>query len=281
MVIYKIYDVNKGYCYYGKTQRDPSKRKKEHFTLLSKNLHHNTFLQNIFNKRPKDLHFKVIKTDILTIEELNRLEEEFIKNNGSINIHKGGSGGDNITAHPHREKLRTENKVRNNNRVRENYIRNYGTIYEYTKNGILVRSYESIKDVEEFGFVPIQVRYCVEGKLKTHRNAVFFSQKTLPDNIPIFLKQYLVDKSKGVSRGSLLRRLGEAGKLKKIQQLKENAKKSRIKVKIVDNVGDKVRTCDSLTEAGSYLGATSSAVGNYLRGKKTKLFRGRYQIERL
>ncbi len=268
MLIYKISDKDYKYCYIGKTTRKFQERVKEHLKELERRKHHNTFLQNIYNKTPNRLVFEIVEEGITTVEELNAKEIYYIKTLGSVNIHKGGLGGDNLTNHPHRKTLAEQNKKRNIERARRNYFEQFGEVSQYSKEGDCIRTCRSLKDFEEFGFISTQIRYCLTGKLKTHKGYAFFSESNKPNCVKSFLKIHLVDRSKGVSRGSLVSRVGEAGKQKKIETLKKAAKQRRVKVGKFDSNGKLLAKYSSTLEAAKQEGIHQGTISNYIKSKK-------------
>ena len=100
MLIYKIVDNVTGKGYIGKTERSFSRRVKEHLNLLTHNKHHNHYLQNIYNKDPERISFKILEEDIQCLRELNQKEILYITEQGEFNVAKGGEGGDTLSTHP-------------------------------------------------------------------------------------------------------------------------------------------------------------------------------------
>lgn len=105
MVIYKIVDSISKKGYVGKTVRNFDQRRKEHLKLLENNRHHNQFLQNIFNKDRKRISFEILEDGINSLEELNEKEIRYIEEQGTLNIAKGGEGGDTISSHPYKQNI--------------------------------------------------------------------------------------------------------------------------------------------------------------------------------
>lgn len=108
--IYKIQFTTKDniYVYIGKTI-DIDRRKKEHFTELNNNNHHNSFMQRVYNKYGKDsMKFSVVL--YCEESELNSKEILYIdkyKNEDNIicmNMTNGGDGG-NTYQYLSKEKL--------------------------------------------------------------------------------------------------------------------------------------------------------------------------------
>lgn len=77
--IYKIVNKATGQCYVGQSQR-MEKRIKEHFRLLRWNKHTNQHLQNAYNKYGADNFYGAIEVECPDLEELDMLEEAFLKN---------------------------------------------------------------------------------------------------------------------------------------------------------------------------------------------------------
>jgi len=105
MYIYKIVDINTGRVYIGKTEGSCKKRQVQHWNLLKKGKHHNVQLQRVYNKDPSRLVFEIVEKDISDRKQLDLLEIYYIQQLGSLNMTKGGDGGDTITNHPDRESI--------------------------------------------------------------------------------------------------------------------------------------------------------------------------------
>ena len=76
--IYKLVNKATGQCYVGQSQR-MKKRIKEHFRLLRWNKHPNKHLQNSYNKHGAENFYGAIEVECNSPEELDRLEESFLK----------------------------------------------------------------------------------------------------------------------------------------------------------------------------------------------------------
>lgn len=76
--LYKLVNRVTGQCYVGQSQR-VKKRIKEHFRLLRQNKHTNPHLQNAYNKYGSDAFYGAIEVECSSLEELDRLEESFLK----------------------------------------------------------------------------------------------------------------------------------------------------------------------------------------------------------
>lgn len=76
--IYKIVNKTTGQCYVGQSQRI-EKRLKEHFRLLRWNKHPNQHLQNAYNKYGVENFYGAIEVECPNLEELDMLEEAFLK----------------------------------------------------------------------------------------------------------------------------------------------------------------------------------------------------------
>ena len=76
--IYKIVNKVTGQCYVGQSQR-MEKRIKEHFRLLRWNKHTNQHLQNAYNKYGVENFYGAIEVECYNLEELDMLEEAFLK----------------------------------------------------------------------------------------------------------------------------------------------------------------------------------------------------------
>jgi len=76
--VYKLVNTATGQCYVGQSQRC-RKRIKEHFRLLRWNKHPNPHLQNAYNKYGAEAFRGDIEVECSNLEELDRLEEAFIR----------------------------------------------------------------------------------------------------------------------------------------------------------------------------------------------------------
>lgn len=76
--IYKIVNKVTEQCYVGQSQR-MEKRLKEHFRLLRWNKHTNQHLQNAYNKYGAENFYGAIEVECSNLEELDLLEEAFLK----------------------------------------------------------------------------------------------------------------------------------------------------------------------------------------------------------
>lgn len=76
--IYKLINRATKQCYVGQSQRC-KKRIKEHLRLLRYNKHPNPHLQNSYNKYGADNFYGEIEIECKNLEELDRIEEMFLK----------------------------------------------------------------------------------------------------------------------------------------------------------------------------------------------------------
>lgn len=76
--LYKLVNRVTGQCYVGQSQKC-KKRIKEHFRLLRWNKHTNPHLQNAYNKYGADNFYGAIEVEVLNLEELDQLENAFLK----------------------------------------------------------------------------------------------------------------------------------------------------------------------------------------------------------
>ena len=76
--LYKLVNQVTGQCYVGQSQRC-RKRIKEHFRLLRLNKHTNAHLQNAYNKYGVDNFYGAIEVEVSNLEELDQLENAFLK----------------------------------------------------------------------------------------------------------------------------------------------------------------------------------------------------------
>lgn len=77
--IYKIVNKATNQCYVGQSQR-AQKRIKEHFRLLRLNKHPNQHLQRAYDKYGADNFYGAIEIECENAEQLDALEEAFLKN---------------------------------------------------------------------------------------------------------------------------------------------------------------------------------------------------------
>ena len=77
--IYKIVNKATNQCYVGQSQ-SVKKRIKEHFRLLRHNKHPNQHLQNAYNKYGAENFVGGIEVECKNLQELDMLEEAFLKN---------------------------------------------------------------------------------------------------------------------------------------------------------------------------------------------------------
>ena len=107
--IYQIECLPTGKCYIGQTI-DFNRRKSKHIRLLRNNMHDNPKLQNAWNKYgEQEFHFRVWEFELENIDELNRLECEYIDKYNSLNDgYNLIPGGGNP---PNRQKVTNEDIV--------------------------------------------------------------------------------------------------------------------------------------------------------------------------
>lgn len=88
---------------------------------------------------------------------------------------------ENLPQVNHRNEQKHQNNVENLEWCSSKYNMNYGTarerqvekqrkkVYQYTKEGELVREFDGVNQCAEFGFEPSSVSCCCNGKRKTHK----------------------------------------------------------------------------------------------------------------
>lgn len=96
MWIYEIRNLVTDKVYIGQTiQKNPNMRWKRHRQQLQKNLHVNSKLQNSWNKHGKDVWKFTVLATADTLDELNKLEEQYVRQTNCIskgyNILPGGT----------------------------------------------------------------------------------------------------------------------------------------------------------------------------------------------
>jgi len=89
MFIYEIRNVLNGKRYIGATTRF-SQRQREHIRNLRRNKHPNFHLQNAWNKYGEDAFQTRVICKAKTLNELDELENQYVKERGDYNIKTGG-----------------------------------------------------------------------------------------------------------------------------------------------------------------------------------------------
>lgn len=103
--IYQIYSIANKKIYIGSSV-NIEQRWKRHLSQLRNTKHSNILLQRIYDKYgEKNLQFKVLTE--CSKESLKKIEQKFLDENpDSLNINKHASGGDIISNHPDKIKIR-------------------------------------------------------------------------------------------------------------------------------------------------------------------------------
>ena len=100
-LIYSVTNKINGKVYIGKTTKTLEQRKAQHFKIYNKTIH-SSLLYNSIRKYGWDI-FDWNVVEIVYLSDLNNREIELISQYGSLNIAKGGDGGDTISNHPQRD----------------------------------------------------------------------------------------------------------------------------------------------------------------------------------
>lgn len=144
MLIYQILHVESGHKYYGQTTRPKMYRFREHLYSLRAGKHPNRYLQASWNKYGEDAFSFDVIVESHSIDELNRLEQDLIKNDpNAFNLAPGGN------AHIHSEA--TKKAIGDKNKI--------PIVGMNIKNGEF-RHYLSAVDTVRDGFNPACVRKC-------------------------------------------------------------------------------------------------------------------------
>jgi hypothetical protein len=102
-LIYSVTNKINGKVYIGKTVYTLEQRKAQHFTTYSKLRYTSLLYRSILKYGWDNFSWDVV--EMVDLDNLNNRETELISLYGSLNIAKGGDGGDTISNHPHRDIL--------------------------------------------------------------------------------------------------------------------------------------------------------------------------------
>ncbi|TCI26745.1 hypothetical protein EVJ32_05050 [Exiguobacterium sp. SH5S4] len=107
---YSLYVImnKKAKKYYVGISSNPEKRKITHFSSLSRNSHHNLYLQRSYNKNGADAFEFIVLFDELSKEKASEIEVYTIKTFKKFlyNISRVSSGGDIVSYHPNNAEIR-------------------------------------------------------------------------------------------------------------------------------------------------------------------------------
>ena len=107
---YSLYVImnEKAKKYYVGITSNAEKRKNTHFSSLSRNCHHNLYLQRSFNKNGADVFKFIVLFDGLSKEKASEIEVYVIKTFKKFlyNISRVSSGGDIVSYHPNNAEIR-------------------------------------------------------------------------------------------------------------------------------------------------------------------------------
>jgi group I intron endonuclease len=118
MIIYKVTNKVNGKCYVGKTVRALERRKSIHLSCARNTSYSLPFYRAIRKYGANSFVWEVVDNTCKTDDELNEMEILCIKKYRShktengYNISLGGSGGDNFTNHPDKERIRRKLRER-------------------------------------------------------------------------------------------------------------------------------------------------------------------------
>jgi group I intron endonuclease len=131
--IYKLTNLVNNKFYIG-SARDLYKRASDHFCKLRKGIHKNPHLQASYNKYGNVFKFEVIKL-IVNNEELFKAEQYFIDElNPQYNINRKATG------HYIKHTIEARRKISESQ---------YKTVIQYTRDGVYIREFPSVKSVLE------------------------------------------------------------------------------------------------------------------------------------
>lgn len=102
-IIYKATNIINNKVYIGKTKHSLEIRKFRHFKAFQRKNQRSLFYNSICKYGWDNFTWEIVETVPLTL--LNAKEKEYIKQYGTLNIAKGGDGGDTISKHPQRDKI--------------------------------------------------------------------------------------------------------------------------------------------------------------------------------
>ncbi len=192
MLIYQIVHLESGNKYIGQTSRPAIKRWREHLYALRHGRHPNRYLQSAWNRYGESaFKFDIIK-EVSTLEELNESEKLLIKNGSDLyNLASGG----NINLHD----INTKKAIGEANKI---------PIVGMNIKTNEIKEYLSAVDTKVDGFDDKCVRKCVLGFISTRKDGTTF---------------------KSISHRGWVWMLKEDFSLKKIQNIVELAKRSKIR----------------------------------------------------
>jgi group I intron endonuclease len=102
-LIYRVTNIINGKVYIGKTTRTLEQRKAEHFKQYNKLIYSSLLYSSIIKYGWDNFSWAVVEE--VSLDVLNNREIELISQYGSLNIAKGGNGGDTLSNHPQRDKI--------------------------------------------------------------------------------------------------------------------------------------------------------------------------------
>lgn len=165
--IYKIKCLVNGKIYIGQT-KEGRKRWTQHKWCLNKNKHYNFELQNDWNKyNENNFVFEIIEKT--TKELLNEKEQYWIAYyNSDISGYNKDNGGKPTAKE----------------------------VYQYDFDGNFVNKYDSIYNVEKYGFNVANVYSICErdGKYKTHKNSIWSYKTMTKEEIDKYIKDNNINK---------------------------------------------------------------------------------------
>jgi group I intron endonuclease len=102
-IIYKATNKINNKCYIGKTEFSLENRKHQHKKAAVNSKDFSLFYRSIKKHGWDNFIWEVIETP--TLKQLNKREKYYIKKYGTLNIAKGGTGGDTLSKHPNKKEI--------------------------------------------------------------------------------------------------------------------------------------------------------------------------------
>jgi group I intron endonuclease len=91
--IYNLVNVESGKVYIGQTVKTPKTRFREHINQLSKNKHHNKYLQRDWNLYGENAFKFTVIRECSSLNELDEVEKTLIAESGKNAVYNISSGG--------------------------------------------------------------------------------------------------------------------------------------------------------------------------------------------
>lgn len=102
-LIYKATNKINNKCYIGKTEFSLEKRKHQHKKASTNSKDFSLFYKSIKKHGWDNFIWEILETP--TLKQLNKREKYYIGKYGTLNIAKGGNGGDTLSKHPNKKEI--------------------------------------------------------------------------------------------------------------------------------------------------------------------------------